>query len=94
MSADEQRKLAAIMFTDMVGYSALSQPGGICVSMDIERQIRNALEARFGIRSAAIRASRESLPPSRRNDRNRRAAQRKKDAGKLAPIILMNGESR
>src|SRR5438128_4234358 len=25
MSADEQRKLAAIMFTDMVGYSALSQ---------------------------------------------------------------------
>ena len=24
MSADEQRKLAAIMFTDMVGYSALS----------------------------------------------------------------------
>src|SRR6266567_6207196 len=92
MSADEQRKLAAIMFTDMVGYSALSQrnadasadrqiqvrigvhigdvvhrggdvygdgvniasriepvagPGGICVSMDVERQIRNALEARF-----------------------------------------------
>ena len=25
MSADEQRKLAAIMFTDMVGYSALAQ---------------------------------------------------------------------
>src|SRR4030095_12595576 len=25
MSADEQRKLAAIMFTDMVGYSALNQ---------------------------------------------------------------------
>jgi adenylate cyclase len=25
MSADEQRKLAAIMFTDMVGYTALSQ---------------------------------------------------------------------
>src|SRR5207248_10132138 len=25
MNADEQRKLAAIMFTDMVGYSALSQ---------------------------------------------------------------------
>jgi class 3 adenylate cyclase len=25
MSAGEQRKLAAIMFTDMVGYSALSQ---------------------------------------------------------------------
>src|SRR5213080_1533444 len=25
MSAEEQRKLAAIMFTDMVGYSALSQ---------------------------------------------------------------------
>src|ERR1700692_1078060 len=25
MSADQQRKLAAIMFTDMVGYSALSQ---------------------------------------------------------------------
>jgi class 3 adenylate cyclase len=25
MSADEQRKLAAIMFTDMVGYGALSQ---------------------------------------------------------------------
>src|SRR6185295_19394392 len=25
MSADEQRKLAAIMFTDMVGYSTLSQ---------------------------------------------------------------------
>src|ERR671929_1863873 len=25
MSADDQRKLAAIMFTDMVGYSALSQ---------------------------------------------------------------------
>src|SRR5205085_846718 len=25
MSADEQRKLAVIMFTDMVGYSALSQ---------------------------------------------------------------------
>jgi adenylate cyclase len=25
MSTDEQRKLAAIMFTDMVGYSALSQ---------------------------------------------------------------------
>src|SRR6184192_1517124 len=25
MSVDEQRKLAAIMFTDMVGYSALSQ---------------------------------------------------------------------
>jgi class 3 adenylate cyclase len=25
MSSDEQRKLAAIMFTDMVGYSALSQ---------------------------------------------------------------------
>src|SRR5260370_33055951 len=25
MSADEKRKLAAIMFTDMVGYSALSQ---------------------------------------------------------------------
>jgi class 3 adenylate cyclase len=25
MSADEQRKLAAIMFTDMVGYSGLSQ---------------------------------------------------------------------
>src|SRR6266567_3571111 len=92
MSADEQRKLAAIMFTDMVGYSALSQrnadasadrqiqvrigvhigdvvhrggdvygdgvniasriepvagPGGICVSMDVERQIRNALEERF-----------------------------------------------
>jgi len=30
MSADtEQRKLAAIMFTDMVGYSALSQPNSI-----------------------------------------------------------------
>src|SRR6266542_1512629 len=88
----EQRKLAAIMFTDMVGYSALAQrnhdvtaerrielkigihigdvvhrggdvygdgvniasrieplagAGGICVSMDVERQIRNALEARF-----------------------------------------------
>ena len=25
MSADEQRKLAAIMFTDMVGYSTLAQ---------------------------------------------------------------------
>ncbi len=25
MSAEEQRKLAAIMFTDMVGYGALSQ---------------------------------------------------------------------
>src|SRR6266403_1418776 len=138
MSAEEQRKLAAIMFTDMVGYSALSQrdeklaqelleehrrllreifprfngteiktigdaflvefgralahrnadaptdrqiqvrigvhigdvvhrggdvygdgvniasriepvagPGGICVSMDVELQLRNALEARF-----------------------------------------------
>src|SRR6266568_3294171 len=90
----EERKLAAIMFTDMVGYSALAQrddkvalelleehrrllreifprfhgteiktigdgvniasriealagAGGICVSMDVERQIRNALEARF-----------------------------------------------
>src|SRR5450755_2825910 len=101
----EERKLAAIMFTDMVGYSALSQrddklalelledhrqllrkifpefngteiktigdvvhrggdvygdgvniasrieplagAGGICVSMDVERQIRSALEARF-----------------------------------------------
>ena len=30
MSADtEQRKLAAIMFPDMVGYSALSQPNSI-----------------------------------------------------------------
>src|SRR5437763_12534587 len=106
MSADnEQRRLAAIMFTDMVGYSAMAQrddqlalalleehrqllreifprfhgteiktigdvvhregdvygdgvniasrieqlagAGGICVSMDVERQIRNALEARF-----------------------------------------------
>src|SRR3982751_4655759 len=28
MSADEKRKLAAIMFTDMVGYSALSQRDG------------------------------------------------------------------
>src|SRR6202045_696675 len=26
---------------------ALAGPGGICVSMDVERQIRNALEARF-----------------------------------------------
>jgi class 3 adenylate cyclase len=105
MSDDKIRKLAAIMFTDMVGYSALSQrdeklaqelleehrrllreifprfngieiktigdvvhragdvygdgvniasrieplagADGICVSMDVERQIRNAVETRF-----------------------------------------------
>src|SRR5919109_937948 len=106
MSADEQRKLAAIMFTDMVEFNSaleaaqcaieiqrtlakrnadapanrqiqvrigvhigdvvhrggdvygdgvniasriepVAGPGGICVSMDVERQIRNALEARF-----------------------------------------------
>src|ERR1700730_531540 len=47
MSVDsEQRKLAAIMFTDMVGYSALSQRG--CkLALDLREELRQLLRAIF-----------------------------------------------
>src|SRR3982751_6321340 len=49
MSADEKRKLAAIMFTDMVGYSALSQRDGKLALELLEehRQILRKLFPKF-----------------------------------------------
>ena len=49
MSADEQRKLAAIMFTDMVGYSALSQRDEKLAQELLEehRQLLRAIFPRF-----------------------------------------------
>ncbi len=49
MSADEKRKLAAIMFTDMVGYSALSQRDGhLAVELlEEHRQILRGIFPRF-----------------------------------------------
>src|SRR5919199_2910079 len=49
MSADEQRKLAAIMFTDMVGYSALSQRDDKLAQQLLEehREILRAIFPRF-----------------------------------------------
>src|SRR5919109_5063530 len=49
MSADEQRKLAAIMFTDMVGYSALSQRDEKLAQELLEehREILRAIFPRF-----------------------------------------------
>src|SRR5437763_1987107 len=49
MSADEQRKLAAIMFTDMVGYSALSQnnPKVAVELLEEHREILREIFPRF-----------------------------------------------
>jgi len=49
MSADEQRKLAAIMFTDMVGYSALSRYDDkfALELLDEHRQILREIFPRF-----------------------------------------------
>jgi TolB-like protein/class 3 adenylate cyclase/Tfp pilus assembly protein PilF len=46
MSADEQRKLAAIMFTDMVGYSALSQRDSK-LALELLNEHREILRAIF-----------------------------------------------
>jgi hypothetical protein len=72
----EQRKLAAIMFTDMVGYSALSQRNDKFASTLVSAKtmslwLEHALEDRDGSKSirylsnsAAIRVSRRSLKGS------------------------------
>jgi class 3 adenylate cyclase len=45
-SATEQRRLAAIMFTDMVGYSALSQRNE-ALALELLEEHRQLLRARF-----------------------------------------------
>src|SRR5258708_1178699 len=46
MSATEQRKLSAIMFTDMVGYSALAQ-GNEAVALELLEEHRQLLRGSF-----------------------------------------------
>ena len=71
MSADtEQRKLAAIMFTDVVGYSALSQRNSIEILARVVAQMGEpersiaALEKLLSMRGQGALAENEPLTPA------------------------------
>jgi adenylate cyclase len=59
MSGNETRKLAAIMFTDMVGYSALSQRNDKLAQglLEEHRQLLREISPRFNPRFEKITAS-------------------------------------
>jgi hypothetical protein len=77
MSADtEQRKLAAIMFTDMVGYSALSQPNSIEILARVVAQMGEpersiaALEKLLSMPGQGALAENGPLTPARSDVRS------------------------